>query len=618
MPFVVVKDASRCPVGRPWAVKKQGTDRTFGCHTTEDSAKKQQAALYSNTGSEAKSEAPPPPNLRKSTSDTERCGTCKMYDDGECWGYGNYKVTSTQVCDSFAPDTEPEANSAGTEVHRMTTNTVPMPHTVEWRVERARALSESQRKRPETRQLHEPLELREADADGIRTLRSYASLFNVPYTVRTAGYRFEETVKPGAFKRTLGTSPDVVFRYDHSGPPLARTTSGTLRLGEDDRGLWYEAALNPEDPDVKALIPKIERGDLSESSFAFRVGSKGDKWNEEHDKREVTACELDRGDVSVVTFGASRDTGKHMSIRSEEAMIALQEIGFERFMKAWLEWRDWSLLPDEERIGAMLSAQTTETLRQVLGLIADADDAVDEAEAMLADFLGIPNPDAEAGEEGEGGGSVTDAEQLGHTGRSEKRDDPDHEDYGIMYGLKDVKMAVASVIACQLCDAGNGTDPDDVAVMSALNNLNDAVDAAIVAQAKDKSYDSDEANAAAEDYWATISRLAGEVGWEVSHKDGQLQMVHQDEDRAALSSKKRNSLPSAAFVFPKDRRYPIHDISHARNALARASGKPEEAAVKRAVYKRYPSLKASNRAEVVLAPNDSQDLLDLLRLRSAS
>ena len=58
-----------------------------------------------------------------------------------------------------------------------------------------------------------------------------------------------------------------------------------------------------------------------------------------------------------------------------------------------------------------------------------------------------------------------------------------------------------------------------------------------------------------------------------------------------LTSKKRNSLPSSAFVFPADRRYPIHNASHARNALARSSGKSEEAAVKRAVYKRYPGLK---------------------------
>lgn len=62
-----------------------------------------------------------------------------------------------------------------------------------------------------------------------------------------------------------------------------------------------------------------------------------------------------------------------------------------------------------------------------------------------------------------------------------------------------------------------------------------------------------------------------------------------------LTTKKRNSLPKTAFVFPQSRSYPIHDKSHARNALARASGKPEESAVRRAVMKRYPEIDAGEK-----------------------
>ncbi len=42
-----------------------------------------------------------------------------------------------------------------------------------------------------------------------------------------------------------------------------------------------------------------------------------------------------------------------------------------------------------------------------------------------------------------------------------------------------------------------------------------------------------------------------------------------------LTAKRRNSLPTKEFAGP-DRSYPIQDASHARNALARASGKPVE------------------------------------------
>jgi hypothetical protein len=60
---------------------------------------------------------------------------------------------------------------------------------------------------------------------------------------------------------------------------------------------------------------------------------------------------------------------------------------------------------------------------------------------------------------------------------------------------------------------------------------------------------------------------------------------------SVLDAKKRNALPDSDFVFGKSRRYPIENEAHARNALARSSGKSEEAAVRAKVYKRYPGLK---------------------------
>ncbi len=62
-----------------------------------------------------------------------------------------------------------------------------------------------------------------------------------------------------------------------------------------------------------------------------------------------------------------------------------------------------------------------------------------------------------------------------------------------------------------------------------------------------------------------------------------------------LSTAERNALPDAAFALP-GRRYPIHDISHARNALARvdANGTPDERRkVRAAVYRRYPQLESN-------------------------
>jgi hypothetical protein len=65
---------------------------------------------------------------------------------------------------------------------------------------------------------------------------------------------------------------------------------------------------------------------------------------------------------------------------------------------------------------------------------------------------------------------------------------------------------------------------------------------------------------------------------------------------AVLTAKARAALPKSAFALPGGR-YPIHDLAHARNALARVAqhGTPaEQATVRRKVYARYPQLKKSD------------------------
>jgi Glu-tRNA(Gln) amidotransferase subunit E-like FAD-binding protein len=49
----------------------------------------------------------------------------------------------------------------------------------------------------------------------------------------------------------------------------------------------------------------------------------------------------------------------------------------------------------EKRAGAKLSAATMETLQEVLDLIAEADVAVDAAQEVLSELMGVPNPDDE-------------------------------------------------------------------------------------------------------------------------------------------------------------------------------------------------------------------------------
>lgn len=57
-----------------------------------------------------------------------------------------------------------------------------------------------------------------------------------------------------------------------------------------------------------------------------------------------------------------------------------------------------------------------------------------------------------------------------------------------------------------------------------------------------------------------------------------------------LTFEMRKEIPKDEFAIPETRSYPINDISHARNALARASGKPEEARVRAAVHRKFPEI----------------------------
>lgn len=140
----------------------------------------------------------------------------------------------------------------------------------------------------------------------------YASLFDVGYEMYGGPDKggWTEYVDKGAFTRTLSQKPDVVLNINHgeggTGLPLARSTSGTLELRTDKKGLRPEASLDLRDPDVQALQVKVERGDVNQMSFAFRTIRQ--EWNNEEEERRLLEVSLDRGDVSIVTNGAQPKT----------------------------------------------------------------------------------------------------------------------------------------------------------------------------------------------------------------------------------------------------------------------------------------------------------------------
>lgn len=162
-------------------------------------------------------------------------------------------------------------------------------------------------------------ELRETtnDAGETRlTFQGHAAVFNVrslPLWDPWYG-EFREVVEPTFFAPVLDerrAEPlDVHLVYQHEmASTMADTLSGTLELRTDAVGLKVWAELDPEDPDVMRVRPKMKR--IRQMSFGFVV--ERDRWTVEGDgENEVVTRYLvearDVFDVSIVPQGAYPQT----------------------------------------------------------------------------------------------------------------------------------------------------------------------------------------------------------------------------------------------------------------------------------------------------------------------
>ncbi len=148
------------------------------------------------------------------------------------------------------------------------------------------------------------------NGDGKRVIVGYAAKFNS----KTELYRgLFEIIEPGAFDEVLEQDVRALFNHDPN-LVLGRTKSGTLRLSVDETGLRYE--ITPPDTQIaKDLLESISRGDVSQSSFGFKV--KTDTFEEHKDgtfTRSIRKVDT-LFDISPVTYPAYEDTA--VALRSK-------------------------------------------------------------------------------------------------------------------------------------------------------------------------------------------------------------------------------------------------------------------------------------------------------------
>lgn len=133
---------------------------------------------------------------------------------------------------------------------------------------------------------------------------------------------FREIIRPGTFSKTLKEGADVRTLFNHDPNfVVGRTKSGTLKLKEDERGLFAET-VPPDTIWARDLVTSIRRGDVNQMSFGFEVVK--DRWGTEDGLPLRELLEVKLFDVSIVTYPAYPQTS--VSARS---ILAEQGIEFD-------------------------------------------------------------------------------------------------------------------------------------------------------------------------------------------------------------------------------------------------------------------------------------------------
>jgi HK97 family phage prohead protease len=155
------------------------------------------------------------------------------------------------------------------------------------------------------------------DGKDYLTTTGYATVYDEPYEMYDWAGPYNEVVSRGAGATSLASSPQVVYQVNHGGNPFASTRNNTLDLAEDDTGLAMQAFLNPQRQDAKDHWEAVRDGTFQEMSFMFRIDQ--GQWSPDYTEYRINQYDINRGDVSPVTYGANPAT----SIEARAAQLSL-------------------------------------------------------------------------------------------------------------------------------------------------------------------------------------------------------------------------------------------------------------------------------------------------------
>ena len=147
--------------------------------------------------------------------------------------------------------------------------------------------------------------------DQPRRITGHAAVFN--QLSEDLGW-FREMIEPGAFTRTIRTADIRALQNHDPNYVLGRNLAGTLTLSEDSIGVPIDI-LPPDTQWARDLMVSMDRGDINQMSFGFRVVKERTEGTFDQPVRVLE--EVDLFDVSVVTFPAYPQTTAEVRTRFE-------------------------------------------------------------------------------------------------------------------------------------------------------------------------------------------------------------------------------------------------------------------------------------------------------------
>lgn len=191
-------------------------------------------------------------------------------------------------------------------------------------------------------------------------ITGYAAVFN---SLSDDLGGFAERIMPGAFKRTIKTA-DVRALINHDpNLVLGRTTSGTLTLEEDSKGLKFTCEL-PDTNYANDLRKVISRGDVSQCSFGFAMVKQ--RWLDDTasgGNRIRELLDVDLFDVSAVTYPAYQDT----SVQLRDLRRAYESVSYYRSRPESPSEQVWRDYIDGDPIAARRVAAYERALKDFAG-----------------------------------------------------------------------------------------------------------------------------------------------------------------------------------------------------------------------------------------------------------